>query len=217
MGNAFSWAWRSSSYIRRALPRALVEAAVGSVAALRGGRRHTADADLGNDFGHRRVDRRLICDRSLQDGDPRRVSDIRCVSQGRSSASSVNAESAISRTAVCTDCAPERHREESSTPRRTMWKRDSPRFTARQLSPIYALSWDPVLIARHGYSRRGPQRGRGGRYRAGVSRSYRRMALMDRTVGISCAEGVAIQNAWRTPWIWPDRPPQDVGVALCAP
>ena len=26
----------------------------------------------------------------------------------------------------------------------------------------------------------------------------------------------AIQNAWRTPWIWPDRPPHDAGAALCA-
>jgi hypothetical protein len=26
----------------------------------------------------------------------------------------------------------------------------------------------------------------------------------------------AIQNEWRTPWIWPDRPPHDEGAALCA-
>jgi len=26
----------------------------------------------------------------------------------------------------------------------------------------------------------------------------------------------AIQNAWRTPWIWPDRPPHDAGAALFA-
>jgi hypothetical protein len=26
----------------------------------------------------------------------------------------------------------------------------------------------------------------------------------------------AIQNAWRTPWIWPDRPPHDAGADLCA-
>ena len=26
----------------------------------------------------------------------------------------------------------------------------------------------------------------------------------------------AILNAWRTPWIWPARPPHDAGAALCA-
>ena len=26
----------------------------------------------------------------------------------------------------------------------------------------------------------------------------------------------AILNAWRTPWVWPTRPFQDAGAALCA-
>ncbi len=26
----------------------------------------------------------------------------------------------------------------------------------------------------------------------------------------------AILNAWRTPWVWPSRPSQDAGAALCA-
>ena len=81
---------------------------------------------------------------------------------------------------------------------------------------LWVIARNQAALLHRRRSRPGPQRHRHHRHRLARLAGYRRPAGLDPPMAYAAFAEYALLEAWRSPWTWPVRPPDDRGAWICA-